>query len=154
VTTHNVALTVKDNNAVKVYIKNCIMSECGNFAVTNTDYGTAIIAIDDSLIDNLSSQTNRTGLTVTKDADTLDIDAGNSPGFVDVTNTNLALTAVSAAMNLGDNAWLTNTYQGAILGLPYAQQTDFAGTPRVSQSKCEAGAYEFKSSGGTVFMFK
>jgi hypothetical protein len=143
VTMHNVGLKVLDSNANDVFIRNCILSECGNFVVHYQDAQTGSIVINDSLIDNLSSQTNRTGLTVTKDAETLDIDAGHATGFT-ATN-NFTLTAASAATNLGDNVWLAGTYQGAILGLTDVQQTDFAGNSRVNQTKCDAGAYEFQA---------
>ncbi len=57
-------------------------------------------------------------------------------------------------MNLGDNAWLAGTYQGAVLGMPVMLQKDFAGNGRVRHWKVDAGAYEFQPPKGTIVIVK
>jgi len=60
----------------------------------------------------------------------------------------------SPAINLGDNTWLADTYQGAVLGLLDGFQKDFAENPRVRDFECDAGAHEFQPPTGTVIVLR
>jgi len=148
VTTHNVGWTFNDSRASSTYIRNSIVSESGDFTFQDQSVGAIKIIMNDSLIDNLQTQTNLSPvgipLTITADAETLDIDDGNDPAFEDAAGLDFLIQESSPAVNAGDNAWISDTYQSAILGLPVSEQGDLATSPRLSKT-IDMGAYEFQT---------
>lgn len=151
VTTHSTAWRFERAAINQVWIRNCIISESGDWSYNTDSVAGADVFVNNSLIDNLSSQQAALGGNVTVTfTDCLNTDAGNPPAFVAPGSGDFALGDGSAAFNIGNLSWLAGAYQGAVLGLPAAGQTDLAGRRRVTVLQADAGAYEKQFPRGTV----